>query len=293
MSYLPLVLGHAGAGVSGPTPENSLAGAAQSLREGADGIEIDVQLSADGEPVLMHDATVERMTGARGRVRALTLAQLQQARLANGEGVPTLSALLQQVAGRMTVMCELKVDRDDPVEAAGKGEFVVAVLRVIAAHEAHAWTAIHSFDGGGAAGRAAGVCRAHRAQPGRGRHAAHARCVAAAARPGDLRAARLHNARTGAAGETAAGDPLVLEPEPRGRLGAAARCRRGRDHDRPSGGTAGVHRGAWLTRGSAVPKVWARLQTNQLVCFCPGGLRSGQVVCRNRHTRHTSPGATT
>jgi glycerophosphoryl diester phosphodiesterase len=147
MSHLPLVLGHAGAGVSGPTPENSLAGAAQSLREGADGIEIDVQLSADGEPVLMHDATVARMTGAHGRVRALTLAQLQQARLANGEAVPTLSALLQQVAGRMTVMCELKVDRDDPVEAAGKGELVAAVLRVIAAHDAHTWTAIHSFDG--------------------------------------------------------------------------------------------------------------------------------------------------
>lgn len=147
MSHIPLVLGHAGSGTSGPTPENSIAGVVQSLREGADGIEIDVQLSADGVPVLMHDATVDRMTNARGRVRALPLLRLQQAQLANGEGVPTLSAVLQQVAGRMTVMCELKVDRDDPVEAAGKGELVAAVLRVIEAHRAHTWTAVHSFDG--------------------------------------------------------------------------------------------------------------------------------------------------
>ena len=62
MSWLtadrPLIIGHRGA--SADAPENTLAAFALALEQGADGIELDVQLCADGVPVVMHDDTVDR-----------------------------------------------------------------------------------------------------------------------------------------------------------------------------------------------------------------------------------------
>ncbi|HEV3279376.1 MAG TPA: glycerophosphodiester phosphodiesterase family protein [Terriglobia bacterium] len=62
----PLVLGHRGA--SAEAPENTLAAFDLALRQGADGIEFDVRLSADGVPVVIHDARLERTTSGKGRV---------------------------------------------------------------------------------------------------------------------------------------------------------------------------------------------------------------------------------
>ena len=66
----PLVIAHRGA--SGLAPENTLAAFALAAALGSDGIELDVRLSADGWPVVIHDARVHRTTGATGRVAALT-----------------------------------------------------------------------------------------------------------------------------------------------------------------------------------------------------------------------------
>jgi glycerophosphoryl diester phosphodiesterase len=63
----PLNIGHRGA--SGEAPENTLAGFELALRQGADGVELDVHLSADGIPVVIHDARLERTTSGRGWVR--------------------------------------------------------------------------------------------------------------------------------------------------------------------------------------------------------------------------------
>ncbi|MCA9958623.1 MAG: glycerophosphodiester phosphodiesterase, partial [Anaerolineales bacterium] len=70
----PLIIGHRGA--SATAPENTLAAFAQAVALGADGVELDVQLSADGWPVVCHDFRVDRVTNGTGLVTQMTVAQL-------------------------------------------------------------------------------------------------------------------------------------------------------------------------------------------------------------------------
>ena len=136
----PFVIGHAAAG--GEAPENTLAGVRASLDAGAEAMEIDVQICAEGVPVLMHDATADRTTNLGGSIRELSLAALQGADAAGGEPVPTLDQVLDLVNRRLTVMCELKVDFSDPaVDTA----LVDAVLATVRRHGAETWCAMHSF----------------------------------------------------------------------------------------------------------------------------------------------------
>jgi len=101
----PLVISHAACG--GHAPENTLAGIRAALALGADAIEIDVQASADGVPVLMHDLTVDRTTGGRGAVAELTLEQLRELD-AGSEPVPTLAEVLDLTRGSALLVCEIK-----------------------------------------------------------------------------------------------------------------------------------------------------------------------------------------
>ncbi len=137
----PLVIGHACA--AGEAPANTLAGVRACLDAGADAMEIDVQLCADGVPVLMHDETVDRTTNLSGPVRSLSLAALRAADAGDGEPVPTLDQVLRLVAGRLTVMCELKAT---PGESSYDQRLVDSVLDVIERNDARTWTAIHSFN---------------------------------------------------------------------------------------------------------------------------------------------------
>jgi glycerophosphoryl diester phosphodiesterase len=137
----PLVIGHAAA--AGEAPANTLAGVRASLDAGAQAMEIDVQISADAVPVLMHDLTLDRTTNLTGRVRDLSLSELQAADAGDGETVPALAQVLDLVQDRLTVMCELKVDHDS---GETEEDLVDAVLGVIGKHGAEGWTAIHSFD---------------------------------------------------------------------------------------------------------------------------------------------------
>lgn len=57
-------------------PENSLAGIAAAMQAGAAAVEVDIQFSAEGEPVLFHDATLDRVTDTHGSVADFSLAQL-------------------------------------------------------------------------------------------------------------------------------------------------------------------------------------------------------------------------
>src|SRR5437773_8679711 len=72
----PLVIAHRGA--SGLAPENTLAAFSLAIAVGADGVEMDVQMSADGQPVVIHDSRVNRTTNGRGSVTRLTLDHLQR-----------------------------------------------------------------------------------------------------------------------------------------------------------------------------------------------------------------------
>ena len=72
----PLVIAHRGA--SAFAPENTLAAFSLAVALGADGVEMDVQMSAEGQPVVIHDARVNRTTNGAGNVSRLTLDQLQR-----------------------------------------------------------------------------------------------------------------------------------------------------------------------------------------------------------------------
>lgn len=72
----PLVLAHRG--YSGKYPENSLLAFEMAIQTGCHGFESDVHLSADGEPVIIHDATLDRTTSGSGLVADHTFRQLQK-----------------------------------------------------------------------------------------------------------------------------------------------------------------------------------------------------------------------
>ena len=93
-------------------PENSLAAIRAAIASGY-GIEIDLQLSLDGQAMVFHDYDLGRLTAATGPIRQLSSADLATIPLAhgNGEGVPTLSEVLSLVAGRVPLLIEIK-DQD-------------------------------------------------------------------------------------------------------------------------------------------------------------------------------------
>ena len=95
-----LVIGHAAA--AGEAPANTLAGVSACLDCGAEAMEIDVQLSKDGVPLLFHDATlnerVVQKNGLLGPVENYTFDQLSTlVRLTNGERIPTLRQALETI----------------------------------------------------------------------------------------------------------------------------------------------------------------------------------------------------
>jgi glycerophosphoryl diester phosphodiesterase len=92
---------------AGP-PENSL-GAFEAACEAGYGIELDVQLSSDGEAMVFHDGKLARLTGREGRIADYTAADLGEIRLGGSEDtIPTLSDTLTLVGHRAMVHIELK-----------------------------------------------------------------------------------------------------------------------------------------------------------------------------------------
>jgi glycerophosphoryl diester phosphodiesterase len=92
--------------------ENTLS-AARAAVEANFAIEVDLQLSADGEVVVFHDDTLDRLTDATGPVAARTLAELKQIAIrGSNERIPTLQDLLDTVAGRTPLVLELKSNWD-------------------------------------------------------------------------------------------------------------------------------------------------------------------------------------
>ena len=102
-----LIIGHRGA--SADAPENTLAAFALALEQNADGIEFDVQLSADGVPVIIHDDTVDRTCNGTGRVTDLTLTELQALTIENEHAIPTLDEVFETLGRRTLYNVELKV----------------------------------------------------------------------------------------------------------------------------------------------------------------------------------------
>jgi glycerophosphoryl diester phosphodiesterase len=72
----PRIIGHRG--VAGEAPENTLPSFQRAVADGATIVELDVRGTADGEVVVIHDATVNRTTNGRGRASRLTLAEIKR-----------------------------------------------------------------------------------------------------------------------------------------------------------------------------------------------------------------------
>jgi glycerophosphoryl diester phosphodiesterase len=110
----PLVFAHRGFGDLGP--DNSLFSVERALQAGVDGVDLDGQLTRDGELVIFHDLSVDRLTGDTGRVRDKTLAQMLALDLGpkydatlHGAYVHTFEDFVQAVQGHGILMVELKV----------------------------------------------------------------------------------------------------------------------------------------------------------------------------------------
>jgi glycerophosphoryl diester phosphodiesterase len=125
--YLDRPLNFAHRGASHEAPENTLAAFLLAAELGADGIEFDVQLSRDGEVVVLHDFKLETTTDGLGPVADKTLAELKELDAGAhfdpsfaGQRIPTLQEVIDAVGHRLLLNIELKTAglRDDGLAAA-------------------------------------------------------------------------------------------------------------------------------------------------------------------------------
>ncbi len=107
-------------------PENS-ASAFRAAIEAGYGIELDVQLTADGQAMVFHDETLDRMTSETGPTQGLTASKLSAIALVDSDDlIPTLSQVLDLVAGRVPLLIELKDVSGTLVETSGQLEAATA-----------------------------------------------------------------------------------------------------------------------------------------------------------------------
>ncbi len=113
---MSIILGHRGA--SGYAPENTLEAFRLAMDMGADGFELDVHLSKDGELIVMHDERVDRTTDGSGLIQSFTLKELKALDASNGMAkykgakVPTLGELYDLIRDtRHVVNVEIKTDQ--------------------------------------------------------------------------------------------------------------------------------------------------------------------------------------
>jgi glycerophosphoryl diester phosphodiesterase len=124
----PMVVAHRGASVE--EPENTIEAFEAAIDAGADAVEFDVRMTADGFAVVMHDPDVSRTTDGTGRVSEMSLKEIRALRIAfpggGATGVPTLEEALRCLAGRAAADIEIKnlpgepgftPDREAAVEA--------------------------------------------------------------------------------------------------------------------------------------------------------------------------------
>ena len=93
-------------------PENSLAAFDRAIEAGW-GIELDVRLTVEGDTVVFHDSTLDRLTDMRGPVDRYTRIQLERIKLKNGETIMTLANVLLHIRGRVPVLIEAKVENNN------------------------------------------------------------------------------------------------------------------------------------------------------------------------------------
>lgn len=108
-----IITGHRGA--LGTEPENTLRSFRRAVADGCDEIELDLRVTADGELVIMHDATVDRTTSGSGEVASLTLSELRSLDAGLGEQVPTWTETVAAIDVRF--QAEVKAEAAVPLLA--------------------------------------------------------------------------------------------------------------------------------------------------------------------------------
>lgn len=129
----PLIIAHRGA--SAEAPENTLASFRRARAVKADAIELDVQVTHDGVPVVFHDPRLRRLTGRPGLLGEKTWSDLKTLRVRGTEPIPRLAEVLALTRGRIRVQIELK-----------SGATVAPVVRVINRARAAGWVLLASFE---------------------------------------------------------------------------------------------------------------------------------------------------
>ena len=142
---IPLIFAHRGFGDYGP--DNSLYAVEHALQAGMDGVDVDGQLTRDGELVIFHDLSVDRLTSGTGRVGDKTLKEILALDLGpqykaglSGAYVRTFEDFVRSVKGRATVMVELKVPGLAPTGIERRA------VDVIQKHDAHLSVVLSSFN---------------------------------------------------------------------------------------------------------------------------------------------------
>ena len=149
-------LGHRGTGETRkghPFPENSISSFVAAMDEGADGIELDVEITQDGQLVVMHDDTVDRTTDCTGCVSEMTFDEVRACRLLDGDGVatekrpPTLVEVYSALEDTALVNVELKVFGPEcATDTTGPEELVPLALEEVTRIGAESRTIFSSFD---------------------------------------------------------------------------------------------------------------------------------------------------
>jgi len=125
------IIGHRGA--AGLARENSLRALEEAVRAGADIAEFDIQVTADGIPIALHDEIVLFDDGFKANIRSLRLNDIKS-RSVGGEPIPTLQELLEHAIGRIGLFLEVK-------NAGDTGTLINAIEKL----KAQEWVAIISF----------------------------------------------------------------------------------------------------------------------------------------------------
>jgi glycerophosphoryl diester phosphodiesterase len=95
-------------GAKGYEPENTLKAFQKALDLNADGIELDVHLSADGHIIVIHDETIDRTTNGKGFVNTLSLTELKSFLIENQYEIPTLNEVFDLTDKKCLINIELK-----------------------------------------------------------------------------------------------------------------------------------------------------------------------------------------
>lgn len=134
-------------GASGYAPENTISAVQKALEIGVDRIEVDVQQTADGVVVLLHDKTLDRTTQNKGKVGKLSWNELKDVNANAGfedefpeETIPTLDQVFELMDGQTQFVIEIKAGNKTYPGIEDN------VAKLIKKYRAEKWAVVHSFN---------------------------------------------------------------------------------------------------------------------------------------------------